>query len=130
MTLNGLTLEGDLIERVVAFCGPAAFFALKAFAFANRNERKDAYDLVYVLRRWGGGIEDIAARMGEHARRDPDLVREVVALLARDFATDDSVGPRAASRFYDGEVEDDRVADAFGAVHEVSGACERRGITV
>jgi hypothetical protein len=47
--LKGDTLEGDQLERRVAFCGPAAFVALKAFAFSKRTERKDAYDLVYVL---------------------------------------------------------------------------------
>ena len=31
-------------------CGPGAFVVLKALAFRDRGEPKDAYDLVYVLR--------------------------------------------------------------------------------
>jgi hypothetical protein len=127
-TLDGYTLEGDAMQRGVNFCGPAAFAALKAFAFSKRAEQKDAYDLVYVLRRWPKGIDDIAARMAEHAEREPSLIGEMLALLDRDFQTLDSTGPRSASRFYDGIVDDDRVADAHGAVRDLLAACERLGV--
>lgn len=127
-TLKGHTLDGDRIERPIAFCGPAAFVALKAFAFANRTERKDAYDLVYVLRRWPAGIEDIAERTAAHFARDPDGVADVLDVLARDFQTEDSIGPRAASRFHDGAIEDNRVADAHGAVRDFLHTCAERGV--
>lgn len=116
--LVGRTLEGDAIERAVNFCGPAAFVALKAFAFSKRGVRKDAYDLVYVVRRWSNGIPDIAERMREHSLREPELVSEIIGLLESDFRALDSTGPRSASRFYDGTVDDDRVADAYGAVQD------------
>ena len=128
--LVGRTLEGDSIERTVYFCGPAAFVALKAFAFANRSERKDAYDLVYVLRRWPNGIDDIASRMAEHAERDPQLVSEILTLLERDFRTLESTGPRSASRFHNDQIEDELVADAHGAVHDLLDACQRRGVRI
>lgn len=127
-TLRGHTLEGDEIERTINFCGPAAFVALKAFAFSNRAEQKDAYDLVYVLRRWPGGIADVAARMADHATRDGALIAELLALLDRDFESTGSVGPRSTSRFYDGIVDDDRVADAHGAVRDLLDACRELGL--
>lgn len=127
-TLKGHTLDADLIERPIAFCGPAAFVALKAFAFANRTERKDAYDLVYVLRRWPAGIEDIAARTAAHFARDPDGISDILDLLDRDFETEDSIGPREASRFHDGAIEANRVADAHGAVRAFLDACAERGV--
>ena len=127
--MAGYTLEGDAIERTVNFCGPAAFIALKAFAFAKRTEQKDAYDLVYVLRRWPGGIPDIASRMAEHAQRSPELVEEILALLERDFRTLDSTGPRSTSRFYDGAVDVNRVADAHGAVQDFLEECARLGLS-
>ena len=127
--LKGHTLNGDLIERTVAFCGPAAFVALKAFAYSKRDERKDAYDLVYVLRRWPKGIPDIAERMSMHATPDAETVADILDLLDRDFETQDSVGPRDASRFHDGAVDDERVADAHGAVRDLLDACADRGIT-
>lgn len=127
-TLRGRTLEGDEIERSVRFCGPAAFVALKAFALRMRGAQKDAYDLVYVLRHWPDGIGDVATRMAAHARREPDLVAEVLALLDCEFATDRSQGPRAASRFHDGTVDAERVADAFGAARDFLDACGRRSV--
>ena len=127
--LKGHTLDGDLIERTVAFCGPAAFVALKAFAYSKRNERKDAYDLVYVLRRWSKGTPDIAERMSMHATRDAETVADILDVLDRDFETQDSVGPRAASQFHDGAVDDERAADAHGAVRDFLDACADRGIT-
>jgi len=127
-TLKGHTLDGDVIERSIAFCGPAAFVALKAFAYANRTEPKDAYDLVYVLRRWPVGIEDIATRMAALATRDADVVSDVLGLLDRDFETIDSIGPREASRFRDGAIDDNRVADAHGAVRDLLDACAANGI--
>ncbi len=128
-TLDGSTLEGDAMQRDVNFCGPAAFVALKAFAFSKRAEQKDAYDLVYVLRRWPGGIDDIAARTAEHAKRQPRLIAENLSLLDRDFRTLESAGPRSASRFHDGIVDDDRVADAHGAVRDLLTSCERLELT-
>ncbi|MGI8729176.1 MAG: nucleotidyl transferase AbiEii/AbiGii toxin family protein [Solirubrobacteraceae bacterium] len=127
-TLDGHTLDGDRIERTVYFCGPAAFIALKAFAFSKRTEPKDAYDLAYVLRRWPEGMGDIATRMREHAEREPTLVIDILDVLDRDFENEDSIGPRAASRFHDGTIDGDRVADAHGAVRDVLDACAGLGI--
>jgi hypothetical protein len=127
-TMRGLTLEGDEVVRTVRFCGPAAFVALKAFALAKRGERKDAYDLVYVLRRWPDGIEDVADRMARHAQRDPELVAEMLGLLDQEFASERAQGPRAASRFHDGMVDAERVADAYGVVRDMLDACGQRGV--
>lgn len=126
-TLDALTLEGDRLKRTVKVCGPAAFIALKAFAFSKRAERKDAYDLTYVLRHWARGIDDIADRMRAHSDRHPDLVVEMLGLLGRDFETIDHAGPAGASRFYDGSLDDDRAADAHGAVVALLAACRQRG---
>ncbi len=127
--LRGRTLQGDEVVRTVRFCGPAAFVLLKAYAFAMRSKEKDAYDLVYVLQRWPDGIADVAERMAQHARRDADLVAEMLTLLEQEFASERSAGPRAASRFHDGTIDDDRVADAFGAVRELLDVCEARGVS-
>jgi predicted nucleotidyltransferase len=51
VTLAGDTLKGERVSRTIPVCGPAAFVVLKALAFADRGEPKDAYDLLYILRR-------------------------------------------------------------------------------
>lgn len=63
VTLSGQTLQCENVRRVIPVCGPATFVVLKALAFADRGEPKDAYDLVYVLRRWPEGIDDVADRL-------------------------------------------------------------------
>jgi len=57
-------LTGEVVRRRLPVCGPATFVVLKSFAFADRGEPKDACDLIYVLRRWPGGANDIADGCG------------------------------------------------------------------
>jgi hypothetical protein len=76
--------------------GPGGFVVLKALAFADRVEPKDAYDLVYVIRRWPGGASDIAGRLAGHAARHEAIVREALEQLANDFRDPDRVGPLRA----------------------------------
>ncbi len=46
--IAGHTLKGEKVQRTVPVCGPATFVVLKALAFGDRAEPKDAFDLVYV----------------------------------------------------------------------------------
>jgi hypothetical protein len=71
VAMNGRTLWGEAVSRSIPVCGPATFIVLKSFAFADRGEPNDAYDLIYVLRRWPDGIGDIADRLVAHATRHP-----------------------------------------------------------
>jgi hypothetical protein len=61
VSLSGLTIVGEDATRGIWVCGAGAFVALKALAFDLRGENKDAYDLFYVLRNYGAGLEDVAA---------------------------------------------------------------------
>lgn len=126
--LEGRDLMGDLASREVRVAGPGAFTVLKAFAFRRRGLGKDAYDLVYVLRRWSGGVADIADRVADHARSGSDTVHEALGFLAEDFKTIDHVGPRRAARFEAGEDDEALAADAQGAVDDLLRACERAGV--
>lgn len=53
--------------REVNVAGPAAFIVLKALAFDLRGANKDAYDLFYVLRNYGGGKKEIVQRFKKFA---------------------------------------------------------------
>jgi hypothetical protein len=117
--LDGLNLLGDRLRRTVNFAGPAAFVAMKAFAYHLRGEAKDAYDLVFVIRNWPGGTSDIAARLAAHAQVWTEIVDEALAYLGEDFESLDSAGPRDFSRFLGGNLDDDRIADAHGAVADL-----------
>lgn len=110
--VEGTTLDGDAATRPVRVCGPAAFVVLKAIAHRNRGKEKDAYDLLYVVRNWPTGPEDVAERwrsLGDHP-----AVGAALAVLQADFLSEAGVGPRNASRFLYGRVDDPYVADAVG----------------
>lgn len=113
--LNG---GGRAIE-VVRFADIVSFTCLKAFAFDQRAEPKDAHDLVYCLEHYEGGPEALqgafsAALEGTHA----GVIRDALARLAvrfRDPNPDESYlrdGPTAVARFED----DDSDVDADPAL--------------
>jgi hypothetical protein len=122
-TLTGKTIVGELASRDVWVCGPAAFIALKALAFRDRGENKDAYDLFYVLRHFPDGIEAIAHRFASF-RGEPEA-RQALAVLESDFATIDSPGPRRTAEFLRSGPDDELQADVRGLVMEFVAACRR-----
>lgn len=117
--LAGVTLEGDRVSRAIPVCGPGAYVVLKALAFRGRGERKDAYDLNYVLGNWPPGVRDIARRMARLAETNPDTVAEALAHIRDDYETIDHVGPRSVARFLDSGDEDAAAADARGRADDL-----------
>lgn len=92
-----------------------AFTCLKAYAVDQRDERKDAHDLIYCLTHYEGGIDAAAkefqtALEGKHKA----VVTEVLGLLARHFADDGQTegytktGPVAVAKFELGEDAESR----------------------
>lgn len=127
---EGHTLRGERTTRVIPVCGPAAFVVLKALAFADRAEPKDAFDLVYVIRHWPGGAADIAVRLVRHCRRHALVVRHALRMLARDFEAPDMLGPARVVEFEQahGRPPHELAADAHGDVDDLLAACQRRGL--
>lgn len=96
-----------------------AFTCLKAFAIDQRDERKDAHDMVYCLEYFEGGIEAAAAKFkAARAGKHKAVVEEALGLLAKHFADDDDTegyrksGPVAVSKFEMGEDEDADARDS------------------
>jgi nucleotidyltransferase AbiEii toxin of type IV toxin-antitoxin system len=121
VVLEGHTLKGEKASRAVPVCGPATFVVLKALAFADRAEPKDAFDLVYVLRRWPGGSRDVAERLERHAESHGEVLGDALGKLARDFSSVESIGVRRAAEFEGGEGSDldALAADANGYVDDL-----------
>ena len=104
--LNG---AGTAVEQV-KHANLVSFSCLKAFAFDQRFERKDAHDLVYCIEHTPEGL-DSAAEMfrntleGGHGT----VIRDALAILRNRFARDHKVegyrkdGPVAVARFELGE---------------------------
>lgn len=115
ITAEALGGNGVITEKV-KFADLVAFTTLKAFAFAQRWERKDAHDLVYCLEYCEPKGEAAPgfkrALEGKHAA----AVREALALLRKHFLDDANAqgylkdGPVAVAKFELGELEQDSQA--------------------
>jgi hypothetical protein len=130
--ISGRTLTGEQVTRTVPVCGPAAFIVLKALAFGDRAEPKDAYDLLYVLRATDGAPRSITDRFVGHSVHHRGVVMRALSLLRRDFDGPGSLGPRRAAAFeiIDPAEHDDAAADAHGYVDDLLRACSERGLVV
>lgn len=121
LSLSGRTIMGEDATRDVWVCGPGAYVVLKALAFASRGENKDAYDLFYVVRNFGSGVEDVAANLR------PLLIdraaAEAMAVLRRDFLDHDSIGPMRVAEFQTGGPDDAIQADVVGFMRQLLERC-------
>jgi len=111
------TIYGENATREVWVCGPGAYVVLKALALRQRGKRKDAYDLYYVIRHYGQGIEDVYERLAP-LLDDPNA-REALNILRSDFCEPTQIGPKRVARFLYGEENDELQADAAGLVREL-----------
>lgn len=131
--LSGETLRGERASRTFQVCGPATFVVLKALAFGDRGEPKDAFDLVYVLRYSEGRGRAIADRLVQLRGAHGALIEHALNLLDRDFAELDNPGPRRSASFgvprdADAGELDDAVADAHGFVAELLDRARERAL--
>ena len=117
ITLLGSTIVGEQAIRDVYVCGPGAYVVLKSLAFRLRGENKDAYDLYYLVRNYGMGIDDIVLRL-KPILDDPSA-QEAVNILNQDFLGHDGVGPRRVAEFILGAPDDDIQADVVGVIAQL-----------
>ena len=109
--LNG---AGTAVEQV-KHANLVSFSCLKAFAFDQRFDRKDAHDLVYCIEHTPEGL-DSAAEMFRNALEGGHgtVIRDALTILRNRFARDHKVegyqkdGPVAVARF---ELVEDDEAD-------------------
>jgi hypothetical protein len=119
VTVRGRTLFGEKAERDVWGCGAGAYVVLKALAFDSRGENKDAYDLFYIVRNYGAGVGDVAAKL--KPLLDDEEARKAVDIVRRDFTDMESVGPMRVAEFLTGGPDDAIRADVVGFVKALLG---------
>src|SRR5690606_20077493 len=108
---------GEKATREVWVSDAGAYVVLKALAFDSRGENKDAYDLFYVLRNYGSGVDDVAAKL--RPLLDDSEAQRALAILKRDFATLDAVGPMRVAVFVTGGRDDELQADVVTFVAQL-----------
>jgi hypothetical protein len=124
VTAELLDGRGVCTERV-RFADAVSFIVLKALAFTQRAENKDAGDLVHVMRYYGPGLEALAADFKEKlaAGVHADAILEALDALEQRFCGNEQVegyrrdGPVAAAMFLYGATadEDERILEQRNA---------------
>ncbi len=119
--LSGTTPSGARATRNIPVCGPGAFTVLKALAFHNRTENKDAYDLFYV---WSGvGIPKVAECLA--VLLPNPYIDEALSVIETDFCNHDGPGPIGTAQFITRGRDDDVQADVVGLARELLHVMER-----
>jgi len=119
--IDGRTILGEKATREVWVCGPGAFVVLKALAFLGRGENKDAYDLYYLVRNFGSGVEDVAVCL--RPLLDDAEAQRALKVLRDDFLGHDGIGPRRVAEFLQGGPDADIQADVVGFVKALLDSC-------
>ena len=123
VALEGKTIRHEQASRQVWVCEAGAFTVLKALAFQGRGENKDAYDLVYLLQNYGGGIKDVFQRL--IPLLNSPSAQQALAVLERDFTKVESVGASRVAEFLGNPQNETIRADAAGAVRSLLGLCRK-----
>jgi len=113
--LPGYALGGGWAEPDVRVCGPGALVILKALAFDNRGENKDAHDLVYVLE--SAGLDDVVRRIKTFP--SSSHLNKAFETLESKFLRADGVGPVRVAKFRSSADAGSVQADAAGRVREL-----------
>lgn len=99
--------NGGTVKETIRYADSVAFIVLKALAFRTRHERKDASDLIHVMR-YGGSIELLAKKFverlatGAHA----GAIDHALAALEKNFCDEPDIpgyrkdGPSAVANFH------------------------------
>jgi hypothetical protein len=123
VSLKGLTLLGEKANRDIWVCGPGAFVVLKALAFDQRGENKDAYDLYFVIRNYGSGVDDVCKCLSPLLKEVQ--TKKALEILNRDFSEPDGVGPSRVAQFQYAGPDADLQTDVAGFIKELLTKCDR-----
>jgi len=121
VVLDGRTIMGERARRDVWVSGPGAYVVLKSIAFRLRGENKDAYDLYYLVRNYGAGVADVAARL-KPLLRDP-WAQEALEYLREDFLDHEGIGSRRVAEFITSGPDDIIQADVVGFIRQLLELC-------
>jgi len=121
VSITGKTPFGENASREVWTCGPGAYVVLKALAFRGRGENKDAYDLFYVVRNFGTGIDDVVVCLQPLMKYAE--TQSALDILREDFSAHDGLGPRRVAEFLHGGPDDETQAEVVSFVAQLLDGC-------
>jgi hypothetical protein len=78
---------------------------------------RDVYDLFYVIRNYGAGVGDVAAKL--RLLCDDDEANKALEILRRDFTDAEGVGAMRVAEFIVGGPDDAIQADVVGFIGDL-----------
>ena len=110
--VTGEDLHGADQKLVARVCEVGPFLALKLRAFCDRQQPKDAFDILYTLRHYDGGTAAAITGFAEEVRVGNPACPDALRTLKDHFQTETSPGPVKASHFVLGQAQPGESADA------------------
>lgn len=101
----GVDLHGSNQKLVARVCEVGPFLVLKLRAFFDRQQPKDAFDILYTLRHYDGGTAAAVAAFAEEVRVGNPACPDALRTLKQHFTSETSPGPVKASHFVLGQTQ-------------------------
>lgn len=104
VTVEGLDLHGAEQKLTARVCEVGPFLALKLRAFRDRQQPKDAFDVLYTVLHYDGGTDAVIAAFAEEVRLGNPSCADALHTLKEHFVNETSPGPAKASHFVVGDM--------------------------
>lgn len=102
--VRGVDLHGAEQKFRARVCEVGPFLALKLRAFCDRQQPKDAFDILYTLQHYDGGTDSALAAFAEEVRLGNPACPDALRTLKEHFQDENAPGPVKASIFVLGQV--------------------------
>ncbi|TSA37775.1 MAG: hypothetical protein D4R65_00315 [Verrucomicrobiaceae bacterium] len=110
VVITGKMIKGGTNKVQFQVASIADFLIMKAYALANRDKPKDAYDICFCLDNYPGGLKELAANWKKRA--DKKDVIKAIEILKEKFATVEWYGPVQVVEFYNSSTDEERKQQA------------------
>jgi predicted nucleotidyltransferase len=104
VTVEGIDLHGAEQRLTARVCEVGPFLALKLRAFRDRQQPKDAFDILYTVLHYDGGLEAAVAAFAEEVSLGNPACADALRSLDEHFVNETSPGPAKASHFVLGDI--------------------------
>jgi hypothetical protein len=105
VNVTGADLHGAVQNLSIRVCEVGPFLALKLRAFHERQQPKDAFDILYTILHYDGGTDAAIAAFADEVRHDNPACPNALDTLRKHFTDERSPGPVKASQFVVGDVQ-------------------------
>jgi hypothetical protein len=110
--VKGVDLHGAQQNFRARVCEVGPFLALKLRAFCDRQQPKDAFDILYTIQHYDGGTDAAIAAFAQEVRIGNTACPDALRTLKEHFQNENAPGPVKASIFVLGQANPGESEDA------------------